>query len=160
FATSAAGGKAGTANPTEKPAGAADKPLVQKVEDYQIYLQMDHPAFAKPGAFAWAQRTVHDWLLDQPSVARAFPRDQLAAGGSGPLLDQFHRTFLAQRSGDVLFVTAPYTVPGAKGTTHGSPWHYDTHVPLLAIGCGIKNGRFTRPVSPPCVASTVAELAG
>ncbi|HEY2416247.1 MAG TPA: alkaline phosphatase family protein [Pirellulaceae bacterium] len=139
---------------------AAMKPLVQKAEDYQVYLQADHDAFAKPGTFAAAQRLVRDWLLDQPYVAGAFTRDELATGGSGPLFDQVQRTFLAQRSGDVLFATAPYTVPGAKGTTHGSPWHYDTHVPLLAIGCGIKNGRFTRPVSPPCVASTVAELAG
>jgi predicted AlkP superfamily pyrophosphatase or phosphodiesterase len=141
-------------------AALADKPLVQKVEDYQVYLQADHFAFARPEAFATAQRVVRDWLLQQPYVAGAFTRDELAHGGSGPLFEQVQRTFLAQRSGDVLFVTAPYTVPGAKGTTHGSPWHYDTHVPLLAIGCGIKNGQFTRPVSPPCVASTVAELAG
>ena len=60
----------------------------------------------------------------------------------------------------MLFALRPYNVPGAKGTTHGSPWHYDTHIPLLLIGCGIKHGKFDRPVSPACLASTVAELAG
>jgi hypothetical protein len=80
--------------------------------------------------------------------------------GNGKLFQQVQRTFHPQRSGDVLFVLAPYTVPTAKGTTHGSPWHYDTHVPLLLVGCGIKPGQFTRDVSPACVASTVAELAG
>jgi len=51
-------------------------------------------------------------------------------------------------------------VPGAKGTTHGSPWHYDTHVPLLLIGCGIQHGAFKNEVSPASLAATVAELAG
>ena len=59
-----------------------------------------------------------------------------------------------------MFVLLPYCVPGAKGTTHGSPWHYDTHIPLLLIGSGIKRGTFDRPVSPACLASTVAELVG
>ena len=52
-------------------------------------------------------------------------------------------------------------MPGSKGTTHGSPWHYDTHVPCLWLGAGIvAGGTFDRPVSPACFASTVAELAG
>ncbi|HZN34999.1 MAG TPA: hypothetical protein VFB80_14320, partial [Pirellulaceae bacterium] len=51
-------------------------------------------------------------------------------------------------------------LPGAKGTTHGSPWHYDTHVPLLLVGAGIAPGQFDRPVGPACLASTVAELFG
>jgi len=61
----------------------------------------------------------------------------------------------------VLFVCAPYCVPGSKGTTHGSPWHYDTHVPLHLLGAGVVPGRqFDRPVSPACLASTAAQLVG
>ncbi len=139
---------------------AAEKPLVQKVEDYQVYLQEDHPLFAKPGIFSLAQTLVRDWILDQPYAVAAFTRDELVKTGDSKLFQQVQRTFHPQRSGDVLFVLAPYTVPGAKGTTHGSPWRYDTHVPLVLIGCGIKNGRFSREVSPACIASTLAELAG
>jgi len=144
---------------------AADaKPLVQKVEDYQVFLQRDHAVFSQagvPGNFELAQKVVRDWLLEQPKVASAFTREDLVrGGGEGKLFQQVRRTFHHERSGDVLFALAPYCVPGAKGTTHGSPWHYDTHVPLLLIGCGIKNGTFDRPVSPACLASTVAELAG
>jgi len=140
------------------PMGA--KPLVQKVEDYQVFLQHDHEAFAKPGVFSQAQTIVRDWVLEQPYAVAAFTRDELVTTGDTKLFQQVQRTFHPVRSGDVLMVMAPYTVPGAKGTTHGSPWRYDTHVPLLLIGCGIKNGRFSREVSPACVASTVAELAG
>jgi predicted AlkP superfamily pyrophosphatase or phosphodiesterase len=140
------------------------KPLVQKVEDYQIFLQRDHAAFSGPGdvqQFEVAQTIVRGWLLEQPRVAGAFTRTELVRGsGTSKLFQQVQRTFHPRRSGDVLFAMEPYCVPGSKGTTHGSPWHYDTHVPMLLIGGGIKNGTFDRPVSPACLASTVAELAG
>lgn len=140
-----------------------DKPLVQKVEDYQVFLQHDHPTFAKDDSedkFLLAQQVVRDWLLDQPAVAAARTRAELASGGEGKLNQQMHRSFHPRRSGDVLFALRPYCVPGNKGTTHGSPWHYDTHIPLLLIGSGIQHGTFARPVSPACLASTVAELTG
>jgi predicted AlkP superfamily pyrophosphatase or phosphodiesterase len=141
-------------------ASSTDKPLVQKMEDYQVFLQHDHPLLAKSDNFLIAQTVIRDWLLDQPYVVAAFTRDELVKTGTGKLFQQVQRTFHPQRSGDVLFVLAPYTVPGAKGTTHGSPWHYDTHVPLLLLGCGVKTGQFTRAVSPASLASTVATIAG
>jgi len=139
---------------------AMEKPLVQKVEDYQIFLQHDHPLLVTAANFVSAQNAARDRLLEQEHVVAAFTRDELVKTGSGKLFQQVQRTFHPRRSGDVLFALAPYTVPGAKGTTHGSPWHYDTHVPLILVGSGIKNGRFTREVSPACIAATVSELAG
>jgi hypothetical protein len=58
----------------------------------------------------------------------------------------------------VLTVFAPYCVSGSRGTTHGSPWHYDTHVPMMLTGAGIKPGTHLRRVSPACLAATVAEV--
>jgi predicted AlkP superfamily pyrophosphatase or phosphodiesterase len=137
------------------------KKLVQKMEDFQVFLSQDHPLLARPENFLRAQQVARDWLLDQPSVVAAFTRDELQRPGpADKLFQQVQRTFHHERSGDVLFVLAPYTVPGARGTTHGSPWHYDTHVPLLLVGSGIKNGRSKREVSPASIASTIAELAG
>jgi hypothetical protein len=137
-------------------------PLVQRFEDEQVYLQHDHPAFAdsKENKFRLAQSLTRDWLLAQEHVAAAVTRDQFAAGVHGKLHQQIARNFHHRRSGDVLFVLAPYCVPGGKGTTHGSPWHYDTHVPCLLVGAGIAPGRHHRPVSPASLASTIAELAG
>lgn len=135
------------------------KNLVQKVEDYQIFLQNDHELLSGE-KFATAQLLVRDWLLSQNDVVAAFTRDELVKTGHSKLFEQVQRTFHPRRSGDVLFVLSPYCVPGARGTTHGSPWHYDTHVPLLLLGCGVKQGHFDREVSPAAVASTVAELLG
>jgi predicted AlkP superfamily pyrophosphatase or phosphodiesterase len=141
----------------------SDPPLIQKMEEIQVYLQHDHPAFLKANTedkFGLAQRIVRDWLLDQPAVALAMTRDELQTGGVGQLQQQLARHFHPRRSGDVLFVLRPYHLPGSKGTTHGSPWHYDTHVPLLLLGTGIAPGKFDRPASPACLASTLAEVLG
>ena len=88
----------------------------------------------KTDLFALAQAIVRDWLLDQPFVAAARTREEMAGGGDGPLNPMFQRAWHPRRSGDVLFCYASYCVPGSKGTTHGSPWHYDTHVPMLLLG--------------------------
>lgn len=46
------------------------------------------------------------------------------------------------RGGDILFVLKPgYMVYSTKGTTHGSVWNYDTHVPILFYGWNIPKGR-------------------
>jgi predicted AlkP superfamily pyrophosphatase or phosphodiesterase len=144
-------------------AATGDPPLVQKVEDFHIYLQHDHPVFTrnkedKTDQFALAQAIIRDWLLDQPYVAAARTRSELAAGGEGKLNEMMQRAWHPRRSGDVMYCLAPYCLSGAKGTTHGSPWHYDTHVPMLLLGSGITAGTHPRPVAPACLASTVAEL--
>ena len=141
----------------------SDPPLVQKVEDFHVYLQHDHPVFTrnkedKTDLFARSQEIIRDWLLDQPYIAIARTRSEMAAGDNGKLNEMMRRAWHPRRSGDVMFCYASYCVPGNKGTTHGSPWHYDTHVPLLLLGSGITPGHHSRPVAPACLASTLAEL--
>lgn len=76
------------------------------------------------------------------------------------LLDKLRKTFHAQRSGDVLFVLRPYFIQSRSAATHGSPWPYDTHVPLLWLGAGIQPGKFAAPSSPAQIAPTLAKLLG
>ena len=48
----------------------------------------------------------------------------------------------------MIFVTEPYTYSStAIQATHGSPYSYDTHVPLIIFGNGIKSGRYLQPGS-------------
>jgi hypothetical protein len=126
-----------------------------KVED-SGFLQHDHRhSRTAPSRFLLAQRVVRDWLLGQPKVAAAFTRDELVrGGGEGKLFQQVQRTFHPRRSGARLL--APVCVPGSSTVSVA----HDTHVPLLLIGSGVQHGTFDRPVSPACLASTVAELVG
>jgi hypothetical protein len=59
--------------------------------------------------------------------------------------------FQPQRSGDVIFVTRPYSITVEPlddpsdfrvTATHGSPYSYDTHVPLIIMGSTFAAGRY------------------
>lgn len=66
-----------------------------------------------------------------------------------------------KRSGDVLFVLKPGTIDYPQtGSTHGSPQIYDTHVPLLFYGKGIKKGATVKRTEITDVAPTLAALLG
>ncbi|MFT6934674.1 MAG: putative AlkP superfamily pyrophosphatase or phosphodiesterase [Maribacter sp.] len=66
-----------------------------------------------------------------------------------------------KRSGDVLLVLKPGFISyGKTGSTHGSPQIYDTHVPLLFFGKGIKKGSTVERTEIPDIAPTIAALLG
>ena len=66
-----------------------------------------------------------------------------------------------KRSGDVLLVpSVGYISYGKTGSTHGSPQIYDTHVPLLLYGKGIKQGSTVTRTEIPDIAPTIAALLG
>ena len=46
------------------------------------------------------------------------------------------------------------------GTTHGTPYDYDRHVPLLVYGPGVKGGTREEPTTPQATASVLAEFLG
>lgn len=133
---------------------------IEKVTDGQIYLRHGKEGIAGSKRAA-AAKIVRDYLLNQDKIATAVTREDVLSASQNPLHAALSRACHPQRSGDVLFVYRPYAVPGTKGTTHGSPWRYDTHVPMLLIGQGIPQGE-TRyePVSPANLAATVAKIFG
>ncbi|MCK0156169.1 alkaline phosphatase family protein [Cellulophaga sp. F20128] len=64
-------------------------------------------------------------------------------------------------SGDVLMVLKPGHISYSRtGSTHGSPWKYDTHVPLLFFGKGIEKGSTVNRTEIPDIAPTVSALLG
>ncbi|MCM4168467.1 Alkaline phosphatase PafA [Arenibacter antarcticus] len=66
-----------------------------------------------------------------------------------------------KRSGDILIVYDPSAISYNKtGSTHGSPWIYDTHSPLLFFGKGIKKGSTVNRTEIPDIAPTISALLG
>ncbi len=67
------------------------------------------------------------------------------------------------RAGD-LFVVARYGVllatARAKGTSHGSPWDYDAHIPLIFWGSRVARRTVTIPTAPYDLAPTLATWLG
>lgn len=147
---------------------AQTQPLIQLASWKEIFLHLDH-ASLQGDRLLQAQRLVRDYLLQQPPIAAAATRYQLLDGRGNTKLDQmFRRAFHPKRSGDVLYAMRPYFICGTAGATHGSPWQYDTHVPLLLLSQGepgktaasLKPGKFRTNVSPAQLAPTLARLLG
>jgi hypothetical protein len=100
-------------------------------------------------------------LLDPNGPTIELPADlrKLVPPGSTPR-DQFLKAFHPQLSGDLLFAFRPYSWQGTTKATHGSPWIYDTHVPVLWLGKGVKQVRVDRPISPAAIGVTFARMLG
>ena len=138
--------------------------IVLKVEPNQVHLNHSHARIGGSKS-SQAQKIARDWLLSQRYIAVAATREELQSGNGGRLFDQLRLSFHPNRSGDVLFVYTPYSIPGSssanakpRGTTHGSPWQYDTNVPLLLLGSGVVPGRYNEAVGPAQIAPTLSKL--
>ena len=66
--------------------------------------------------------------------------------------------FFGSRSGDLIVIQDPYYLFEATGTSHGTPFDYDNHVPIVWMGAGIKAGSYSRSVSVNDVAPTLASI--
>jgi hypothetical protein len=108
-------------------------------------------------------RALADYLATRPGVARAFTAaDLLAASPADDVATRMRRSYHPARCGDVCPVLRPYHFfsDGETGTTHGSPWGYDAHVPLLVMGPGVKGGQHTEPTTPQATAAIFARFLG
>ena len=92
------------------------------------------------------ENVVGEAAMRMPGVGRYFTRSQLEKSPP-PMSDvvarRVYHGFNPKRSGDVIVVLEPYnilyTLPDDPGesrltTTHGSPYSYDTHVPMIIMG--------------------------
>ncbi len=67
--------------------------------------------------------------------------------------------YYEKRSGDIMMIPEPnYFYGYSKGTTHGTGYNYDTHVPLLFYGWKIPNGESSERVSISDITPTLADL--
>lgn len=100
--------------------------------------------------------------LTIPGVARSFTRAQLLRGETSitdPIERRVIHGFNPARSGDVVMIAEPYKYLGDTITaTHGSPYSYDTHVPVIIMGTGVVPGRYLEPASPADIAPTLSAL--
>ena len=102
--------------------------------------------------------------LSHPGVARVYTRRSLEGGLPGeqdPWFIRFARGFDPERSGDLLVLLKPFWLfSSERGTSHGSPYGYDTHVPLILSGPGIRPGVYYQSAEIVDLAPTLAVLLG
>jgi hypothetical protein len=109
---------------------------------------------------AQMQRDLANFVLGFAGVKEAFTasdlRKQEFTQSRAHLLQMGYNH---KASGDVLLVLEPaWLVGGKRGTTHGSGYSYDTHVPIAFYGWGIKAGKSSSYATVTDIAPTLAAL--
>jgi predicted AlkP superfamily pyrophosphatase or phosphodiesterase len=138
------------------------------------YLYLDNRAIAEAGLDrAEVERFVVDEVTRLAAIQQAFARsDLMTEGSTGEALeDAVRRSFHPTRSGNVHLVQPPYwfmhsTEEAEKmglpslAAIHGSPWAYDTYVPIVFAGHRVPARRVSRRVGPHQIAPTLAAYLG
>jgi len=106
-------------------------------------------------------------LMKFDGIAAAVPSSELLTGDlpDSPLIRQVRRNFHPKRSGDIYLVQEPYwflytdeSIPLCA--MHGSPWRYDTYVPILFAGANVPAQHVSRLVHPESIAPTLSAYLG
>lgn len=136
---------------------------------YRTGLYLDYEAIHRHRlSRAEVERVSAEILLSFPSIAAAYTRTQIMEGTlpDGPVTQRVRRSFHPDYSGDVIPVATPYYIiidefsTRNAGTTHGQPYDYDLHVPVIFYGPWIKPGKYRKPVDMADVTPTICEILG
>lgn len=140
---------------------------IQKFDGENIYL--NRPLIAQADIeLKEIQQYAADWLVNQKGISIALTAFQLETteyrlGTRAMMQNGYH----PKRSGDIVLAFDPGFIQNSgpdiditevKGTTHGSGYAYDTHVPILWKGRGIPKGESVRKVSITDIAPSLAML--
>ncbi len=136
-----------------------DEPLIQQ----NAFL--NYAAAAKRGLDSLTfEAKVRTALLQVEGIADVYFRRELLNPHSPyrPYIDLFRRSYYAPRGEDfqIRFCENCLITSRPTGTTHGSPYRYDTHVPVVFFGKNVKAGRSDREVHTADVAPTLAKMLG
>lgn len=129
--------------------------LIKALYNYQVYFNKD------AGEDEDIKAAVTDWLYKQDGVAYVVDmQDMDDAVVPEPIKTMIVNGYNRERSGSIQIIMKPgwYSGHGKTGTTHGSWNPYDTHIPLLWYGAGIKKGQTHRTVHMTDIAPTLAAL--
>ena len=135
------------------------KELIENISNYQIFLNQE-----KIEALGFNKNTVAQRLADEvlsfdkiykAVTARTLQTTNFTEGIMRALQQGYNPKF----SGDVLMIPYPATLNySRKGTSHGSGYSYDTHVPLIFYGNGIKKGVSKKIYKIIDIAPTISNL--
>ncbi|HET9056974.1 MAG TPA: alkaline phosphatase PafA [Chitinophagaceae bacterium] len=128
--------------------------------NYQVYLNRDSIDIKRINLDS-VEQTVIPFLLKQPGIKDAFSQKKLSELTlPAKIKKTFINGFHSNRSGDIQIIFEPQWIEGLLqgGTTHGLFNPYDTHIPLLWYGWGIKHGKTYREVNVTDITPTLSSL--
>jgi predicted AlkP superfamily pyrophosphatase or phosphodiesterase len=135
--------------------------LVRNVSNQQVFLN-EEKIWSMKLTVDEVEKTLAAYLIKINGVAEAYPSYELKyqnfSEESFAIL--IKRGYNFKRSGNVAYSYQPGWLEHEQtGTTHGSAYAYDTHVPVLFFGKGIKKGETVKKVYITQIAPTISFLA-
>lgn len=130
---------------------------------YASGLYLDRRAFTNPDStLPTLRRALAVAFREQEEIEDAFTYDELADPDTPdrPYLTQHRGSFYPERSPDVMILLKEHYLSTGQptGTTHGTPYPYDTHVPLLFLDTTMPAAQHTVRVNTVDLAPTLAAL--
>jgi len=137
------------------------KELVENISNYQIFLnkeKIEKLGFTKNEI---AERIVNE-LESLEGIYKAVTAKTLQTTNfSEGLMNSLQNGYNQKLSGDVMLIPYPATLARSRtGTSHGSGYSYDTHIPIIFYGKGIKKGVSKKRYEIIDIAPTMANLLG
>ncbi|KFC21555.1 alkaline phosphatase PafA [Chryseobacterium sp. FH1] len=138
----------------------ANSKIINGIDNYQIYLNQSLIKEKKLDEEA-IKTTIIDKLNKDPRVLYAVDLKKIGSSAiPEPIKTRAINGYNWQRSGDIQIVSHDGMLPNyaKKGTTH-SVWNsYDSHIPLIFMGWGIKHGESNKEYNMTDIAPTVSAL--
>ncbi|MDE3057098.1 MAG: alkaline phosphatase family protein [Bacteroidota bacterium] len=110
------------------------------------------------------EHAIRGGLLSIHGIADVFFRRELVERTMPPrpFLKYFQRSYYAPRGEDYQIRYEPYTLIASRGTgtTHGSTYRYDTHIPIVFWDAEMKPRHISRRIQSVDIAPTLAHLLG
>ena len=137
------------------------KDVVENVSNNQIFFNK-----TKLKALGLNIHEVEQALVDEqisyPNIAKVYTATTMNSTNFTTGIEALLQNgFNQKRSGDVIVVDdIAHIAYSRTGSTHGSGLNYDTHVPLLFFGAGIKQGETFNKTVIPDIAPTISALLG
>ena len=135
--------------------------LIEEMEGNHLYFSREKLNEAKIETAHLADHLASE-ISRMPGIYAAYSSEKVRLAGSAefPIVN-LQRGLHPYLAGDVVFVLeSGWMQYGTTGTTHGSPWVYDQHVPLLLYGFGVEKGKTYRETNIRDIAPTLSIIMG
>ena len=133
--------------------------IILDVSNHEIYF--DHARISAATLDVDAiSRFATAFIQQQDGIAAAYTTSNLMQmDADNPIIERLQKGYNPKRSGDIMYMPLPgYIANRTYGTTHGSAFIYDTHVPLLLYGNGIQKGSTSKRTKISDIAPTICAL--
>ncbi len=135
------------------------KQVIKASANYHLYLN-DSSINATGANKSEIKKFMIDSINAMPDILLAFDTEKISEVNlPSDVREMFLNGFNKKLGGDIVVVLKPGLFHGGRtGTTHGSWNPYDSHIPLLWMGWGIKPGKLNREVYMTDITPTIAAL--